>query len=107
MIAVPLVASISGIAAVAWAGMPITAFTLAALFPLLGLSIDYVVFASEPSAHLDKTFIAIFASALTTTVSFAVLAFSGTPAVQFFAIPVAIGIPVAWIVMHVLKVDHA
>ncbi len=106
LIAVPALASVSGIAAVAWAGMPVTVFSLAAIFPLLGLSIDYVVFASESGSHSTPTFLAIFASALTTSLSFGILVFSATPAVQFFALPVAVGIPVAWILLHAMRDAH-
>ena len=107
LMAVPLLASFSGIAAVAWAGMPITVFTLAAIFPLLGLSIDYVVFASESRNNSTPTFLAIFASALTTSFSFWVLFLSTTPAVQYFALPIAVGIPVAWISVQIVRTNHA
>ncbi len=107
LMTVPLLASFSGIAAVAWAGMPITVFTLAAVFPLLGLSIDYVVFASESGNNSTPTFLAIFASALTTSFSFWVLFLSTTPAVQYFALPIAVGIPVAWISVQIVQTNHA
>ena len=106
LIMVPVLASVSGVAAVAWAGMPVTVFTLAAVFPLLGLSVDYVVFASESGSRSAPTFLAIFASALTTSLSFWILSFSNTPAVQFFALPIAVGIPVAWITVQVVLSDH-
>ena len=107
LITVPLLASFSGIAAAAWAGMPITVFTLAAVFPLIGLSLDYVIFASESSARSAPTFLAILASALTTSLSFWILSFSGTAAVRFFALPVAVGISVAWISVQVMQSNRA
>ena len=97
MILVPVLACVSGLAAVSALGLPITTFSLAALFPLIGLSIDYVVFIRESSGHLPLTLKAVSASAITTTISFSILTFSSTPAIQFFALPVAVGIPVAWI----------
>ena len=103
LIMVPILASLSGIAATAWAGMPITVFTLAAIFPLLGLSLDYVIFASESSDNSAPTFLAIFASALTTFLSFLILSFSATAAVKFFALPIAVGILVAWISVQVMQ----
>lgn len=106
LITVPVLASVSGIAAVAWAGMPITAFTLAAMLPLLGLSIDYVIFSSESGNDSAPTSMAIFASALTTSLSFWILFFSTTPAVQFFALPIAVGIPVAWISVQIIQSRH-
>ncbi len=102
LISIPVIASLAGVATVASAGMPITAFTLAAIFPLLGLSIDYAVFACESDEYSGATLLAILGSALTTTLSFAILSFSGTPAVQFFALPIAIGIPVAWVLVQTL-----
>lgn len=104
---IPLMATLSGVAAVAWAGMPVTSFTLAALFPLLGLSIDYAIFANESHAHTRQTFLAIFASAATTAGSFVILLVSNTMAVKFFALPVAVGILVAWLSAQFLRSANA
>ena len=100
MMVVPLSAMLVGVAGVCIVGMPVTAFSLAALFPLLGLSLDYVIFTKEANHHNKPTQTAIFASALTTFISFGILALSSTPAVQFFALPVAFGIPFAWCAIH-------
>lgn len=106
LITVPILASVGGTAVVVWAGMPVTVFTLAAVFLLLGLSVDYVVFASESNDSSSPTFSAILASALTTSLSFSILSFSNTPAVQFFALPVAVGIPIAWVSVQAMLSDH-
>ena len=103
---VPLLASFSGVAAVLWAGLPVTAFTLAAMFPLLGLSVDYAIFSHESGGNSWQTSFAIFASALTTIISFAILAFSGTMAIKFFALPVAVGIAAAWVTTHIVRQAH-
>ena len=100
---VPLVAILVGVASVSWFGFPITAFSVASLFPLTGLSIDYAIFTAEVKDRARATSGAIFISALTTTFSFTILSFSQTPAVQFFAIPVACGIPAAWLLVWLLK----
>ena len=107
MILVPILASLSGVAAVAIAGMPVTTFTLASLFPLLGLSIDYVVFVRESISHRSLTMYAVSASAITTAMSFIILSFSSTPAVQFFSIPIAVGISVAWLLVQFKRDEHA
>ena len=106
LILVPVLSVLTGLAAIAWLGFPVTAFTMASMFPLLGLSIDYVVFARESRGHPELTEQAIFASAVTTTVAFAILSFSETPAVKFFAIPIAVGIPMAWIMVQSVQLNR-
>ena len=103
---VPLIASATGVAAIVWAGMPVTSFTLAVIFPLLGLSVDYAIFSHESGGNSRQTSSAIFASAITTMISFSILAFSGTAAVKFFAIPVAVGITMAWATTYILRPNH-
>ncbi len=106
MILVPISAAIAGVAAVSLLGLPITTFTIAAVFPLLGLSIDYVVFSKETTSESAETYLAIFASALTTAVTFGILSFSGTPAVQFFCIPLCVGILAAWVGMCAIRENY-
>jgi predicted exporter len=97
-----LLASVTGLAVVALLGMPITVFSLAALFPLLGLSVDYSIFIAESRASVASTLYAILASAMTTFASFGILSLSSVPAVKYYSIPVAAGILVAWISAQLL-----
>lgn len=80
--------SLSGLAAL---GIPITLFHIMALFLVLGLSMDYVIFAAEMSHDSVATLTAIVLAATTSLLSFGLLVFSSLPAVNAFGITVIIG----------------
>ncbi|WP_348674045.1 hypothetical protein, partial [uncultured Abyssibacter sp.] len=75
-----------------WLGSPFTVFRLFALLLVIGLSIDYAVFAREAGEHSTATLLAILLSALTTLLSFGLLALSATPALAEFGATVVVGI---------------
>jgi len=83
-----IVLSLSGLAAL---GIPITLFHIMALFLVLGLSMDYVIFAAEMSDDSVATLTAIVLAATTSLLSFGLLVFSSLPAVSAFGITVIIG----------------
>lgn len=83
-----IVLSLSGLAAL---GIPITLFHIMALFLVLGLSMDYVIFAAEMSDNSVATLTAIVLAATTSLLSFGLLVFSSLPAVSAFGITVIIG----------------
>lgn len=83
-----IVLSLSGLAAL---GVPITLFHVMALFLVLGLSMDYVIFAAEMSDDSVATLTAIVLAATTSLLSFGLLVFSSLPAVSAFGITVIIG----------------
>jgi predicted exporter len=80
--------SLSGLAAL---GIPITLFHIMALFLVLGLSMDYVIFAAEMTDNSVATLTAIVLAATTSLLSFGLLVFSSLPAVSAFGITVIIG----------------
>lgn len=83
-----IVLSISGLAAL---GIPITLFHIMALFLVLGLSMDYVIFAAEMTEDSVATLTAIVLAAITSLLSFGLLVFSSLPAVSAFGITVILG----------------
>jgi predicted exporter len=83
-----IVLSLSGLAAL---GIPLTLFHIMALFLVLGLSMDYVIFAAEMSDDSVATLTAIVLAATTSLLSFGLLVFSSLPAVSAFGITVIIG----------------
>eukprot|EP00493_Phyllostaurus_siculus_P026470 UN26815 len=62
-----------------------------ALFLVLGLGMDYIIFAREMSANPEVTRQAILLSAITSLLSFGLLAFSEMPVVQAFGSIILIG----------------
>lgn len=72
-------------------GIGLTLFHTMALFLVLGLGMDYVIFSAELREHQSITTQAVFLSALTSLLSFGLLAWSSMPVVQAFGITMLIG----------------
>ena len=72
-------------------GQPITIFHLMALFLVLGLGMDYIVFTKEMQQHDAITLQAILLSAGTSLLSFGLLSFSSMPVVKAFGSTVLVG----------------
>ncbi|MBK8793655.1 MAG: hypothetical protein IPN59_11030 [Holophaga sp.] len=91
-----LLPSLGGIllalAGLALAGIPLTLFSTLALILVLGYGVDYPIFMRE-GGHEDPTyFIGVQVASLCTLISFGMLAFSHTPALQGFGLAVALGV---------------
>ncbi|MBN4050564.1 MMPL family transporter [Gammaproteobacteria bacterium AH-315-M22] len=94
MLAVPVSASMGTVIILALLGQPMNLFHTMALFLILGLGMDYVIFSREmatTSRALPHTLQAILLSALTTLLSFGLLSMSSIPVVQAFGLTVLIG----------------
>lgn len=88
---VPLVSTLVTIVLLSSLGMPIGLFHLFAMFLILGLGMDYSIFIYESSITETTSYTAILFSAITTCLSFGLLALSSTPMVRFFGTTVLIG----------------
>jgi len=88
---IPLTASVVTLAAVSLMGQAITVFHVMALFLVLGLGMDYIIFAREMTGQRATTQQAILLSAVTSLLSFGLLAFSAMPIVQAFGSTILIG----------------
>lgn len=95
----PFIAACVGLAVTSIVGIPITIFNLLALILILGIGIDYTLFFAEQKTQLNNpnTLLAITLSAITTVLSFGLLALSETQAIHGFGITVLSGIVVAWL----------
>ncbi|NMH60675.1 MMPL family transporter [Alteromonas ponticola] len=91
LLLIPLSASAITLTAVALMGQAITVFHIMALFLVLGLGMDYIIFAKEMAARRETTQQAILLSAVTSLLSFGLLAFSSMPIVQAFGSTILIG----------------
>ncbi|WP_299019758.1 MMPL family transporter [uncultured Photobacterium sp.] len=115
----PVIACFIGIAVTGFSGTPLNLFNLLGLFLILGIGIDYTLFFAEHSKLRDteahsvreerstidarsnsgahSTLLAISLSAITTILSFGLLALSETQAIHGFGITVLTGILTAWL----------
>lgn len=90
-----LTAVACALAVLGYAGLPLTLFNIIALMLVLGIGIDYAIFMLEGGEHEAATLLAVSLSALTTILSFGLLALSQTPALRTFGLSVLVGIAVA------------
>jgi predicted exporter len=95
----PFIAGLVALAITVVFAIPITIFNLLALLLVLGIGIDYTLFFAEQKAHTksENTLLAITLSAITTVLSFGLLALSETQAIHGFGVTVFTGIVVAWL----------
>lgn len=91
LVLIPASASLVAIAIVGALGQAINVFHIMALFLVLGLGMDYIIFAKEMIGEAETTRQAILLSAVTSLLSFGLLAFSSMPIVQAFGSVILIG----------------
>ena len=84
-------ASVLTLAVLGWLGQPVQLFHVLALALLLGVGIDYGIFLLE---HRDdgSAWLAVVIGAVSTWLSFGLLALSGTPALRSFGLTLLIGL---------------
>ena len=91
MLLIPATSTIATLLVLSAAQVPLNVFHTMALFLILGLGMDYSVFLSEMSEDADATRQAILLSALTSMLSFGLLALSSVPVAQGFGLTVFLG----------------
>ncbi|MGD8112775.1 MMPL family transporter [Vibrio sp. TRT 17S01] len=91
-----LIACCVGIAITVVVGSTLNLFNLLALILIIGIGIDYTLFFAE-QARSHSTLLAITLSAMTTLLSFGLLALSQTHAIHSFGVTVLSGIFIAWL----------
>ncbi len=98
VLAAPAVGVVMAVAVPAALGVPISFFSVAALFVVIGAGIDHSVFSFE-AAETDGQAkeLVVFLAALTTILSMGLLGFSGTYPVASFGIAVAAGVTAAYL----------
>ncbi|MEZ9233688.1 MMPL family transporter, partial [Vibrio amylolyticus] len=96
----------AGLAVTVMFGSTLNLFNLLALILIIGIGIDYTLFFSEHNQS-HSTLLAITLSALTTLLSFGLLALSNTHAIHSFGITVLAGIFVAWLLAPIaIKLEN-
>jgi predicted exporter len=91
LVVIPLLASLLSLSVLALAAIPVSLFHVFALFLVLGLGMDYSIFTFEARPENSDYQLAILLSAVTSSLSFGLLALSNTPMVQAFGITVLLG----------------
>lgn len=92
-----MVASALALATVGFLGEPLTLFHILALWLLLGMGVDYGIFLLEHSADEGEAWLAVGLGAVSTLLSFGLLAVSTTPAIHAFGVTLGIGVTLVWL----------
>ena len=98
LIAAPLGATALTLAFAGAVGLPVNLFAVLGLLLLLALGVDYAIFLREARAERITALMSVSLSALTTMLSFGLLAFSSTPLIHAIGLTLLIGIGCCWLI---------
>lgn len=92
VLAVSLLAALASLACLGWLGQPLTLFSLFGLLLVTAIGVDYAILIRERVGGAATSLLGTLLSALTTWLSFGLLAVSSTPAVSNFGLTISIGL---------------
>ncbi|WP_028695672.1 MMPL family transporter [Pseudomonas cremoricolorata] len=92
LVALPLLAALCSLACLGWLGQPLTLFSLFGLLLVTAISVDYAILMRERIGGAAVSLLGTLLAALTTWLSFGLLALSSTPAVSNFGLAVSLGL---------------
>lgn len=90
--------SLLALAAVAFLGESLTLFHVLSLWLLLGMGVDYGIFLVEHPGDSGEAWLAVGLGAISTLLSFGLLAVSKTPAIHAFGVTLGVGVTVVWLI---------
>jgi len=97
VVAPTVLASLITLGCLGWLSIPVNLFTVLALLLVLGVGIDYGIYMEEERSDPDSAaWIGVSLSAMTTLLSFGLLALSQTPALQTFGLTMLLGVGLSW-----------
>jgi predicted exporter len=91
------VASGLALATVGFLGEPLTLFHVLSLWLLLGMGVDYGIFLLEHAADGGEAWLSVGLGAVSTLLSFGLLAVSTTPAIHAFGVTLGVGVTLVWL----------
>ena len=97
IVALPLLAALCSLASLGWLGQPLTLFSLFGLLLVTAISVDYAILMREQLGGAAVSLLGTLLAALTTWLSFGLLAVSSTPAVSNFGLSVSLGLAFSFI----------
>jgi len=92
IVALPLLAALCSLASLGWLGQPLTLFSLFGLLLVTAISVDYAILMREQIGGAAVSLLGTLLAAITTWLSFGLLAISSTPAVSNFGLSVSLGL---------------
>ncbi|MCQ4312544.1 hypothetical protein NAV33_11630 [Pseudomonas stutzeri] len=95
-ISVPLLSALGSLACLGWLGQPLTLFGLFGLLLVSAIGVDYAILMRERIGGAAVSLVGTLLAAVTTWLSFGLLALSSTPAVSNFGLAVGLGLVFAF-----------
>ncbi|WP_417695713.1 MMPL family transporter [Pseudomonas sp.] len=92
VVALPLLAALCSLASLGWLGQPLTLFGLFGLLLVTAIGVDYAILMREQIGGAAVSLLGTLLAAVTTWLSFGLLAVSSTPAVSNFGLAVSLGL---------------
>ncbi len=92
IVSLPLLAALCSLASLGWLGQPLTLFSLFGLLLVTAIGVDYAILMREQIGGAAVSLLGTFLAAVTTWLSFGLLALSSTPAVSNFGLAVSLGL---------------
>ena len=92
VLAVSLLAALASLASLGWLGQPLTLFSMFGVLLVTAIGVDYAILMRERVGGAATSLLGTLLSALTTWLSFGLLAVSSTPAVSNFGLTISIGL---------------
>ncbi len=102
LVSIPLLATATALAVLAFFNVSINVFHIFGCFLILGLGMDYGIFASQPESSDDSCRRAIFLSAITSALSFGLLILSTMPMVRAFGATLLMGSVMNWVLAAII-----
>lgn len=91
-LAIPLLAAFAALGCLGWLGQPLTLFALFGLLLVTAVGVDYAILIRERAGGVTVSLLGTALAAMTTWLSFGLLALSQTPAVASFGLAVSLGL---------------
>ncbi|MGN2411015.1 MMPL family transporter [Pseudomonas syringae] len=92
IVILPLLAALCSLASLGWLGQPLTLFSLFGLLLVTAISVDYAILMREQIGGAAVSLLGTLLAAVTTWLSFGLLALSNTPAISNFGLSVSLGL---------------
>ena len=106
ILAVSLLAALASLACLGWLGQPLTLFSLFGLLLVTAIGVDYAILMRERVGGAATSLLGTLLAALTTWLSFGVLALSSTPAVSNFGLTISIGLTFSFLLSPWAGAQH-
>lgn len=92
IVLLPLLAALCSLASLGWLGQPLTLFSLFGLLLVTAIGVDYTILMRERVGGAAVSLIGVLLAAITTWLSFGLLALSATPVISNFGLAVGLGL---------------